>query len=86
MRVVFFYAYISLCVISFTLWKITFRSIKRFCKSDRAQNLGCVWFVVMNNILSVGEGYFGACIQLCPDGIIIIAFLGSGNISSIQIF
>ena len=40
----------------------------------------------MKNIIKVGTGDLGTCIQLCPDGISIISLLSSGRSSSIQIF
>ena len=63
-----------------------FGSIKCSCNSDRASKIGCVWFVVMNNILKVGALYLVACIQFCPDGIIIMALLISGSSIITQIF
>ena len=86
------YIYISLCGsrwylnISFTLYKSNLRSIKHCCDLYRSSKLGCVWFLVVNNILKVGTGDIVTCIHLFPDGISIMALLGSGVSSSIRIF
>ena len=88
----FWYIYISLCgriwhsEISLTLWKSTFGIIDSCLKSDRVSKFGCVFFVVMNNILKVGLWYLGACAQLCPDVIRILALLSSGSSIIIQMF
>ena len=72
--------------ISFNIRKSTFGSIKRCCKSDRESKLRCVWSVFMKNILKVGTGDLGACIQLRPDGFSTIVLLSSGSSSIIRTF